>query len=82
MAIILEQGSDRGWAVRRNGILLIRTATETDWQAMLNGLVLVFNVDPQQVNYATPEQARAAWSECIKHTDEILEIAECRVTSI
>lgn len=74
----IEQGADRGFAVRRNGIVLLRTATETDWQAMGNGLVLVFGADPSRVDFLDPSSIRSIWLNCIAHTDERIEIVSVR----
>jgi len=77
--IVIEQGGDRGFAVKRNGTLMIRTASENDWQAMGNGLVLVFGANPQVIDWAFPGAVEKAWSRCVEQSDDVLEIVACRV---
>jgi hypothetical protein len=79
IAITIEPEADAGFAVKRNGILLIRTASETEWQAKGNGLVLVFGADPAQIDWAHPEDVRAAWAKCVEREGEDIEIVPCRV---
>lgn len=80
--MVIEPNADAGFAVRRNGTLLIRTASETDWQAMGNGLVLVFHADSNLINWAHPASVTAAWVECVERSGEDIQIVPCRVIAI
>ena len=81
-SVMIEQDADIGYAVRRNGTILLRTASDTDWQAMGNGLVLVFDADPQMIDWAAPAQVRRAWQECVDNAPDELQIVRVRAVEM
>lgn len=82
MMILIEDAADRGFAVRRNGTILLRTATNTAAQAMGNGLVLLFGADPQMIDWADPDRIEVAWAEAVRRSIDTLQIVECRAVAI
>ena len=80
--ITLEQGAETGWAVKRNGTVLIRTATETPVQAKGNGLVLIFDARPDIVDWSSPENITNCWDACDRQSADQLEIVPCRVVEV
>ncbi len=80
--VTIEQGADKGWAVRRNGTILLRTASDTEWQAMGNGLVLVFDIRACFVDFADPDLIRDAWAERVAKSVEEIKIVRCQGVEI
>lgn len=78
MSTVIEHQADCGWAVRRNGTILLRTASDSEHQAMGNGLVLIFGAPVDQIDWARPADIRSAWAACLAASDEDIDIIRCR----
>jgi hypothetical protein len=79
---LIEHEADCGFAVKRNGVVLLRTATETKPAAMGNGLVLLFGANPALIDWVDEPTIRRAWEECLQRTNEQLEIVRVRAVEV
>ena len=71
-------GDDEGYAVRYNGVLLLRTASDTPHQARCNGAVLLFDADPLTVNDTAPYVLEAVWNHFVKQSGGDMQIVACK----
>jgi len=82
VTIMQEKPADHGFAVKRDGLLLLRTASDTPHQAMGNGLCLVFGFEPYAVDWQDPAWIRAAWEFETELSAFVLEIVQCRAVEV
>lgn len=82
MTIMQEVPADHGFAVKRDGLLLLRTASDTPHQAMGNGLCLVFGCDPYKIDWQDPAWIKAAWEFEAELSAFVLEIVPCRAVEV
>jgi len=75
-------GNDEGYAVRRDGVLLLRTASDTRHQAICNGLVLLFDADIAATNNTSPEILDQIWDHLEEVHSNSLKIVRCRAIEI
>jgi hypothetical protein len=80
---LIEHAADCGFAVKRNGVILLRTASETMTAAMGNGLVLLFGANAAHIDWAAEPTIRHAWESCIARCPtEQLEIVRVKAVEL
>lgn len=60
------ENMNKGFAVELNGDLLIRTASDTEVAAKVNGLIILFQVPPHHTGDWDDEQINKAWDKAIE----------------
>lgn len=75
-------GDDEGWAVRRDGVILLRTASDTRRQAIMNGLVLLFEGDIQTINNTATSILEHLWSHIEAVNEGSLELVRCKAIEV
>lgn len=73
------EAKNTGYAVKLDGKLSLRTASDEEHAAMINGLVLFFGVDPRITGHWTEAVIREIWADgvsrcCDKHKVEIVKV--------
>lgn len=71
-------GDDEGFAVKLDGKLLLRTASDTPEQAMMNGAVLLFGADPATVNTTAQHVLEAVWNHFVEVSGSDIQIVRCK----